>query len=72
MRSLVACFTRLVKGPRIGIGQQNCITVLLVGRFEPRQLTLDETSRAKGERLGDALDEICAKFGTGSISRAVD
>jgi DNA polymerase-4 len=40
-------------------------------RGAPRQLTLDEEKRARGERLGDALDEIREKFGDASISRAV-
>jgi DNA polymerase-4 len=44
----------------------------LEGRFEPRQLTLDERGRARGERLGDALDRISEKFGRGAIARAIE
>lgn len=40
-------------------------------RDAPRQLTLDEGGRQKGERLGDTLDEIHARFGGGAIKRAV-
>lgn len=37
----------------------------------PRQLGFDEADRAKGERLGRAIDKLAAKFGTGAIRRAV-
>jgi DNA polymerase-4 len=43
----------------------------LEGRFEPRQLTLDEDRRARGERLGDALDRIRGRFGDKVIGRAL-
>ena len=36
-----------------------------------QQLGFDEAERARGERLGDALDRIAAKFGTGALRRAV-
>lgn len=39
-------------------------------RDAPRQLTLAEPERARGERLGDALDAIEARFGSGAIGRA--
>ncbi len=40
-------------------------------RQAPRQLQFDEAARAKGERLGDTLDRVAAKFGRGLIKRAV-
>jgi DNA polymerase-4 len=43
----------------------------LEDRDAPRQLTLDEHARAKGERLGEALDEIRAKFPGVAVRRAV-
>ncbi len=39
-------------------------------RAAPRQLTLDEPTRARGERLGDTLDRINDRFGNLSITRA--
>ena len=43
----------------------------LEDRDGPRQLTLSEPERARGERLGDALDRIEARFGQGLVRRAV-
>jgi DNA polymerase-4 len=43
----------------------------LEARAAPRQLTLDEAARARGERRGDALDRIREKFGDAAVSRAV-
>jgi DNA polymerase-4 len=40
-------------------------------RDAPRQLGFDEAARARGERLGDALDKASAKYGKGAIRRAV-
>jgi DNA polymerase-4 len=37
----------------------------------PRQLGFDEGSAERGEALGKALDKITARFGTGSVKRAV-
>ena len=39
-------------------------------RDAPRQLGFDEAARARGERLGDALDKLAEKFGRGAIRRA--
>ncbi len=46
-------------------------TTALEPRDAPRQLTLDEGRRARGERLGDVLDTIRGKFGTAAVRRAV-
>jgi len=40
-------------------------------RDAPRQLGFDEAARAKGERLGETIDQVAAKFGKGAIRRAV-
>ena len=43
----------------------------LESRDAPRQLGFDEAARAKGERLGDTIDKVAAKFGKAAIRRAV-
>lgn len=43
----------------------------LVERGAPRQLGFDEEAQARGERLGDALDKVAARFGGGLVRRAV-
>ncbi len=43
----------------------------LVARDAPRQLGFHEESRARGERLGEALDKVTSKFGGGALRRAV-
>lgn len=40
-------------------------------REAPRQLGFDEQARARGERLGDALDKVAAKFGKSRLRRAI-
>jgi len=40
-------------------------------RDAPRQLGFDEADRARGERLGDAIDKLSARFGARTIRRAV-
>jgi DNA polymerase IV len=40
-------------------------------RDAPRQLGFDEAQRARGERLGNTIDKVAAKFGKGSLKRAV-
>jgi DNA polymerase-4 len=42
----------------------------LEARDAPRQLTMSEPVRERGERLGDALDRLEAKFGDGVVTRA--
>ncbi len=43
----------------------------LEARDAPRQLGFDEAARARGERLGDTIDKLAAKFGKATIRRAV-
>jgi DNA polymerase-4 len=40
-------------------------------RDAPRQLGFDEAERARGERLGETIDKLAAKFGKQTIRRAV-
>jgi DNA polymerase-4 len=51
------------------------LTGVSLSSLEPRegrrQLAFDEAEAQRGERLGDALDKIAAKFGGGTIKRAV-
>ncbi len=57
------------KGARVrlcGISAQS-----LEPRDAPRQLGFDEAAREKGERLGDTLDKVTAKFGKSAIKRAI-
>lgn len=49
-----------------GVAAQN-----LVARDAPQQLGFDEPDRAKRERLGHTIDTLAAKFGSGTIQRAV-
>ena len=46
-------------------------TTGLEPRDAPRQLGFDEATRARGERLGDAIDKVADKFGTAAIRRAI-
>jgi DNA polymerase-4 len=43
----------------------------LESRDAPRQLGFDEAERARGERLGDTIDKVAAKYGKAAIRRAV-
>ncbi len=43
----------------------------LEARDGPRQLALDEEARARGERLGDTLDQIRRRFGDAAVIPAV-
>lgn len=57
------------KGMRVrlcGISASN-----LEPRDAPRQLLFDEAERQKGERLGETIDKVAAKFGKGAIKRAI-
>jgi DNA polymerase IV len=49
-----------------GISAEN-----LEPRDAPRQLGFDDATREKGERLGNTIDKLAAKFGKGTIRRAV-
>ncbi|HLL20941.1 MAG TPA: DNA polymerase IV [Kofleriaceae bacterium] len=58
------------KGSRVRLCGISATT--LEPRDAPRQVALfDEATRAKGERLGDTLDKLTAKFGKAALRRAV-
>jgi DNA polymerase-4 len=46
-------------------------TTNLEPRDAPRQRGFDEAERAKGERLGETIDKVAAKFGKAAIKRAI-
>lgn len=62
----------------VDIADQKKRRVRLIGAFvagledadRPRQLALDEATRARGERLGQTLDKLKDKFGGDSVVRA--
>ena len=64
---------------KVPVSTMNGMRVRLAGvsatgledRDAPRQLGFTEAARARGERLGDALDKVAAKFGTGTVQRAI-
>ncbi len=64
---------KVVIEPRKGARARLCgiSATNLEARDAPRQLGFDEAARARGERLGDALDKLSAKFGKAAIQRAV-
>ncbi len=59
--------------PRKGCRARLCgiAATELEPRDAPRQLGFDEAARARGERLGDTIDKVAAKYGKGAIRRAV-
>jgi DNA polymerase IV len=56
--------------PRRPVRLAGVAVYTLEPRSAPRQLSFDEGDRERGERLGDALDRIEAKFGEAAIGRA--
>ena len=57
------------KGMRVRLCGISATT--LEPRDAPRQLLFDEAERQKGERLGETIDKVAAKFGKGAIKRAI-
>jgi DNA polymerase-4 len=57
------------KGARVRLA--GISTTALERRDAPRQLGFTEATRARGERLGDVLDQLEDKFGAGTVKRAV-
>lgn len=64
---------KVVLEPRKGARARLCgiAATNLEDRNAPRQLGFDEQARAKGERLGETIDKLSAKFGKATIKRAV-
>jgi DNA polymerase-4 len=59
------------RGKRLAVRLCGVSATGLEPRDAPRQLTLAEPVRHRGERLGDAIDRIHARFGSGVVRRAV-
>ena len=72
-RTAIGLLAQVPIEPRKGQRVRLCgiSTTNLESRHAPRQLGFDEAARAKGERLGDALDKVTAKFGKGALKRAI-
>jgi DNA polymerase-4 len=72
-RTAIELLARVAVEPRRGSRVRLCGVAAsqLEPRDAPRQLGFDEEARARGERLGDALDRVAAKFGKARIVRAV-
>ena len=72
-RTAIELLAKVVIEPRKGGRVRLCgiAATQLEPRDAPRQLGFDEAARARGERLGDTIDKLSAKFGKGTIRRAV-
>ena len=72
-RTAIELLDKVTLEPRKGSRARLCgiAATELESRDAPRQLGFDESSRARGERLGDTLDKLTAKFGRGAVKRAV-
>ncbi|HET9622298.1 MAG TPA: DNA polymerase IV [Kofleriaceae bacterium] len=72
-RTAIELLAKVAIEPRKGMRVRLCglAATQLEPRDAPRQLGFDEASRAKGERLGETIDRLAAKFGKGTIKRAV-
>jgi DNA polymerase-4 len=72
-RTAIDLLARVAIEPRKGGRVRLCgiAAAQLEARDAPRQLGFDEGARARGERLGDTLDKLSAKYGKGTIRRAV-
>ena len=74
---LAAAATDLLAKVEIGPGKGKRVrlcglsTTGLLPRDAPRQLGFEEEDQARGERLGEALDKVTARFGGGLLRRAV-
>ena len=72
-RTAIELLAKVAIEPRKGDRVRLCgiAATQLEPRDAPRQLGFDEAARAKGERLGDTIDKLAAKYGKGAIRRAV-
>ena len=72
-RTAIELLAKVTIEPRKGGRVRLCgiSATQLEPRDAPRQLLLDEAARDKGERLGDTIDRVAAKFGKAAIRRAV-
>ncbi|MGE0547262.1 MAG: DNA polymerase IV [Kofleriaceae bacterium] len=72
-RTAIELLSHVALEPRKGARVRLCgiSATSLESRDAPRQLGFDDAERARGERLGDTIDKVSAKFGTAAIRRAV-
>jgi len=72
-RTAIELLAKVAIEPRKGGRVRLCgiAATQLEPRDAPRQLGFDEAARAKGERLGDTIDKLAAKYGKDAIRRAV-
>jgi DNA polymerase-4 len=72
-RTAIDLLSKVPIEPRKGGRVRLCgiSTTNLEPRDAPRQLGFDEAERAKGERLGETIDKVAAKFGKAAIKRAI-
>ncbi|HET7504578.1 MAG TPA: DNA polymerase IV [Kofleriaceae bacterium] len=72
-RTAIELLARVAIEPRKGGRVRLCgiSATQLESRDAPRQLGFDEAARARGERLGETIDKLAAKFGKAAIRRAV-
>lgn len=72
-RTAIELLAKVAIEPRKGGRVRLCgiSATQLEPRDAPRQLGFDEAERARGERLGDTIDKLSARFGRGAIRRAV-
>jgi len=72
-RTAIDLLSKVAIEPRKGHRVRLCgiAATSLEPRDAPRQLGFDEAARARGERLGEAMDRLAAKFGKSAIRRAV-
>jgi DNA polymerase-4 len=72
-RTAIELLAKVAIEPRKGGRVRLCgiAATQLEPRDAPRQLGFDEATRAKGERLGETIDKLAARFGKGTLRRAV-
>jgi DNA polymerase-4 len=72
-RTAIELLAKVTIEPRRGSRVRLCglAATQLEPRDAPRQLGFDEEARARGERLGDAIDKVAAKFGKTTLRRAI-
>jgi DNA polymerase IV len=72
-RTAIELLGKVAIEPRRGSRVRLCgiAATQLEPRDAPRQLGFDEEARARGERLGETIDKLAARYGKGAIRRAV-
>lgn len=72
-RTAIELLDKVAIEPRKGGRVRLCgvAAAQLEPRDAPRQLGFDEAARARGERLGETIDKLAARFGKQTIRRAV-